>query len=65
MRRLGHASTRAALIYQHADRESERAIAAGLSETIQAALVESHGHVAGTEASEPTAEGEDDTGETL
>ena len=28
MRRLGHASTRAALIYQHADRESERAIAA-------------------------------------
>ena len=25
MRRLGHASTRAALIYQHADRESERA----------------------------------------
>ena len=31
MRRLGHASTRAALIYQHADRDSERAIAAGLS----------------------------------
>jgi integrase len=29
MRRLGHASTRAALAYQHADRDSERAIAAG------------------------------------
>jgi integrase len=60
MRRLGHASTRAALIYQHADRESERAIAAGLSETIEAALAESNGHVAGTEASEPMTEGEPD-----
>ena len=56
MRRLGHASTRAALIYQHADRESERAIAAGLSETIRAAMSEPNGYVAGTEASEPTSE---------
>ena len=60
MRRLGHTSTRAALIYQHADRDSERAIAAGLSETIRAALSEPNGHVAGTEASEPTSEGESD-----
>ena len=45
-------STRAALIYQHADRESERAIAAGLSETIQAVLAVSNGHGAGTVASE-------------
>ena len=52
MRRLGHASTRAALIYQHADRESERAIAAGLSETIQAVLAGSNGHGAGTVASD-------------
>ena len=52
MRRLGHASTRAALIYQHAGRESERAIAAGLSETIQAALAGSNGHGAGTEGTE-------------
>ena len=54
MRRMGHASTRAALIYQHADRESERAIAAGLSDTIRAALASSNGHAAGTEASEAT-----------
>jgi len=66
MRRLGHASTRAALIYQHADRESERAIAAGLSGTIEAALAESNGHVAGTKASEPTSEGQpDDPGKAL
>jgi hypothetical protein len=52
MRRLGHASTRAALIYQHADRESERAIAAALSDTIQAALAGSNGHGVGTEAAE-------------
>jgi hypothetical protein len=50
MRRLGHASTRAALIYQHADRDSERAIAASLSETITAALAGSNGHAAGTAA---------------
>jgi integrase len=50
MRRLGHASTRAALIYQHADWESERAIAAGLSATITAARDSSNGHGAGTRA---------------
>jgi integrase len=49
MRRLGHASTRAALIYQHADRDSERAIASSLSDTITAALAGSNGHAAGTE----------------
>jgi integrase len=65
-RRLGHVSTRAALIYQHADRESELAIAAGLSETIRTALSDSNGHVAGTEASEPTSEPEsDEPGEAL
>ncbi|MGH9235521.1 MAG: hypothetical protein ACRD0R_19545, partial [Acidimicrobiales bacterium] len=52
MRRLGHASTRAALIYQHADRESERAIAAALSETIRTGLADPNGHGAGTQASE-------------
>ena len=50
MRRLGHASTRAALIYQHADLDSEWAIAASLSETITAALAGSNGHAAGTAA---------------
>jgi integrase len=50
MRRLGRASTRAALIYQHADRESERAIASGLSDTITAALAGTNGHGAGTTA---------------
>jgi integrase len=52
MRRLGHASTRAAPIYQHADRASERAIAEGLSETIRRALADSNGHGEGTEALE-------------
>ena len=66
MRRLGHASTRAALIYQHAERASDRAIAAGLSETIRAALSEPNGHAAGTVASEPTSEGESaDPGEAV
>jgi hypothetical protein len=50
MRRLGRASTRAALIYQHADRDSERAIAASLSDTIMATLAGSNGHAAGTAA---------------
>ena len=35
---------------EHPDRDSERAIAAGLSETITAALANANGHVAGTEA---------------
>jgi hypothetical protein len=50
MRRLGHSSTRAALIYQRPDRDSERAIAAGLSDTISAAPADANGHVAGTAA---------------
>jgi hypothetical protein len=50
MRRLGDASTRAALIYQHADRDSERAITSGLSDTITAVLAGSNGHAAGTKA---------------
>jgi len=50
MARMGHASTRAALIYQHADRDRERNIAAGLSQAITDALADANGHVAGTEA---------------
>ena len=50
MARMGHASTRAALIYQHADRDRERNIAAGLSRAITDALADANGHVAGTEA---------------
>ena len=45
-----NASTRAALIYQHADRDRERNIAAGLSRAITDALADAIGHVAGTEA---------------
>jgi integrase len=53
MNRMGHASTRAALIYQHADKDRERDIAAGLSQAItQALAASSNGHVAGTEATE-------------
>jgi hypothetical protein len=50
MARMGHASTRAALIYQQADRDRERVIAAGLSRAITDALAGSNGHAAGTEA---------------
>ncbi len=50
MVRMGHASTRAALIYQHADRDRERNIAAGLSRAITDGLADANGHVAGTEA---------------
>jgi integrase len=53
MTRMGHASTRAALIYQHADRDRERDIAMGLSAAIDAARApdsDSNGHAAGTEA---------------
>ena len=53
MTRMGHASTWAALIYQHGDRDRERDIAAGLSAAIEAARApksESNGQVAGTEA---------------
>jgi hypothetical protein len=59
MTRMGHASTRAALIYQHADRDRERDIAAGLSVAITAAQApksDSNGHAAGTEAESGTSD---------
>jgi integrase len=37
MTRMGHSSTRAALIYQHANRERERAIGAAISARVEAA----------------------------
>jgi hypothetical protein len=37
MRRIGHSSTRAAMIYQHATRERDLAIAAALDGLIEAA----------------------------
>lgn len=37
----------AALIYRHADRDSERAIAAGLSDTVRAPLADPNGHGVG------------------
>lgn len=48
MARMGHSSTRAALIYQHASRERERAIAAAISERVEAVRSGPNGHVAGT-----------------
>jgi hypothetical protein len=47
MARMGHSSTRAALIYQHASRE--RAIGAAVSALIEASLPTSKGHAGGTE----------------
>ena len=66
MNRMGHASTRAALIYQHADKDRERDIAAGLSQAITQALADANGHVAGTEAPDaPPAAPENDERRTL
>jgi hypothetical protein len=48
MARMGHSSTRAALIYQHASRDRDRAIAAAVSARIEAARPELEGHARGT-----------------
>jgi integrase len=50
MARMGHSSTRAALIYQHASREREAAIAAAISARVAADRSEANGHAAGTPA---------------
>jgi Phage integrase family len=50
MARMGHSSTRAALIYQHASRDRERAIAAAVSARVEAARPQVEGHDRGTEA---------------
>jgi integrase len=48
MSRMGHSSTRAALIYQHASRDRERAIGAAVSALIEASRPTSKGHAGGT-----------------
>jgi integrase len=48
MARMGHSSTRAALIYQHASRDRERAIAAAVSARVEAARPNVEGHDRGT-----------------
>jgi hypothetical protein len=48
MARMGHSSTRAALIYQHASRHRERAIAAAVSARVTAARPKVEGHDRGT-----------------
>jgi integrase len=48
MARMGHSSTRAALIYQHASRDRERAIGAAISARVEADRERSKGHAGGT-----------------
>jgi integrase len=48
MARMGHSSARAALVYQHASGDRERAIGAAISARIKAGRPEPNGHVAGT-----------------
>lgn len=49
MERLGHSSARAALIYQHATRERDEAIAAGMGKMVrQARRTKATGEAAGT-----------------
>jgi integrase len=58
MARMEHSSTRAALIYQHASRERERAIGAAVSALVGASRPASQGHARGmdlTLAAEPPA----------
>jgi hypothetical protein len=53
MARMGHSSTRAALIYQHASRERERAIGAAISARVEGDRSKSKGHARGTTAESP------------
>ena len=55
MTRIGHSSTRAGLIYQHASREREAAIAAAISARVEADRPAANGHATGTPAREPKA----------
>jgi hypothetical protein len=48
MARMGHNSARAALIYQHASRDRERAIGAAISARIEAVRPNAEGHDRGT-----------------
>jgi Phage integrase family len=48
MARMGHSSTRAALIYQHASRDREQAIGSAISALIEASRTTSKGHAGGT-----------------
>jgi integrase len=50
MARMGHSSTRAALIYQHASQDRERAIGAAVSALVEATRPDPIGHATGTEA---------------
>ena len=50
MTRMGHSSTRAALIYQHASRDRERAIGGAVSALVEATRPDPIGHATGTEA---------------
>ena len=49
MERMGHSSTRAALIYQHATRERDEAIAAGMGKLLKQARRKKAGRESGTQ----------------
>ena len=53
MARMGHNSARAALIYQHASKDRERAIGAAISARIEAVRAQATDTI-GTRAPEPT-----------
>lgn len=58
MTRMGHSSSRAALIYQHATPEREQEIGAAVSQMIEDALdLDRKGHVGGTNADDDDGEG--------
>jgi hypothetical protein len=45
MARIGHSSTRAAMVYQHATRDRDQAIASALDNLIEDAWTRSHGKI--------------------
>jgi hypothetical protein len=49
MERMGHSSTRAALIYLHATRERDHAIAAGMGKAFKAAKKTTRSNPSGTQ----------------
>jgi hypothetical protein len=53
MERMGHSSTRAALIYQHATRERDEAIAAGMGKLLRQARKAKGAGGSGTQRARP------------
>ena len=63
MSSMGHASTKAALLYQHADHERARAMVAGLYDAMEAVMAARKGHAEGTDHAGAGSASDDERGE--